>query len=82
MDTSRRASPSARRETAIAMLEQAVARGWPFGFSWESPFSGAPLAEDPAFRTLRGDPRFRRIDAMIRTNDDRERHEAAAGLRS
>lgn len=70
------------RETAIAMLEQAVARGWPFGFSWEDPFSAAPLAEDPAFRTVRADPRFRRIDAMIRSNDDRERRETAAGMRS
>jgi TolB-like protein/DNA-binding winged helix-turn-helix (wHTH) protein len=63
-----------RREEALGLLEQAVAMGW----QWNR-FGMVPrLAEELAYRSIRDDPRFRRIDDGIQAAVARERREAAA----
>ena len=47
-----------RREEALTALERAVGRGWLYGAERDS---FADIALEPAFATLRGDPRFQRI---------------------
>jgi TolB-like protein/DNA-binding winged helix-turn-helix (wHTH) protein/cytochrome c-type biogenesis protein CcmH/NrfG len=63
-----------KRERALAALEQAVARGWLFTGITDLP----DLAEEPAFASLRGDPRFERLRARIAAHMAKERRETAA----
>lgn len=67
-----------RHDEALAALERAVVLGWPLGSS-RSPWLPRPvLAEEPAFRSIRDDPRLKRIDAGIQTNIARERRKLEA----
>ena len=59
-----------KREAALVALERAVAMGW------QSYTSVAPrLAEEPAFRNIRDEPRLEQIDARIQGDLARERRE-------
>lgn len=68
-----------KKEAALSAIERAVALGWPNGERDFDILRPRPvLAEEPAFRELRGDARFRRIDAAIQANLARERRELLA----
>ena len=60
-----------KRDQALAMLDRAVKRGWTHG----GPTDLADLEAEPAFSTLRGDPRFERIRARLAAHLVRERIE-------
>jgi TolB-like protein len=69
------------REAALTALERAAAMRWPDGFEPFPEWMPRPVpAEDPAFRSLRDEPRFQRIDARIRVHLARERRELQAAL--
>lgn len=59
------------RDRALDALERAVAAGW-LNFN-ETALPD--LADEPAFRTLRGDPRFERARARIAAHREKERRE-------
>lgn len=63
-----------QKELALAALERAVADGWNYGDS----AAFTDLAQEPAFRSLRGDPRFERVRKRIRDHLARERREVEA----
>lgn len=62
-----------KREQALAMLERAQRRGWTHTDTTDLP----DIADEPAFRALRGDPRFERIRASLTAHLARERAETA-----
>jgi hypothetical protein len=64
-----------RTVEALAALQRAMASGWRH---WETAILPR-LADDPGFRNLRGDPRFRRLDAMLQAELARERRELRSG---
>jgi tetratricopeptide (TPR) repeat protein len=63
-----------RRDAALAALGEVISAGW----RWQSTSVFPPLAEQPAFRSLRDDPRFGRWDATMRAELARERREVLA----
>ena len=60
-----------RRGAAIDALERAIGAGWVNARLEVS----SDLGEEPAFRALRGDPRFERIRLRVREHIERERRE-------
>lgn len=68
-----------RREQAMSALERALANGWMDRVDLDDS-SLADFGDEPAFRSLRGDPRFERIRARINGNIERERRETLAIL--
>jgi hypothetical protein len=60
-----------RREQALSMLERAMRRGW----SNNGGTDLADIADEPALRSLRGDPRFERLRASLFAHLARERTE-------
>jgi hypothetical protein len=60
-----------RTDQALAMLERAMRRGWTHTGSTDL----RDLADEPAFRSLRGEPRFERIRADLAAQLARERVE-------
>jgi TolB-like protein/DNA-binding winged helix-turn-helix (wHTH) protein/tetratricopeptide (TPR) repeat protein len=60
-----------RRDQALSMLERAMRRGWTDTGSTEL----ADIADEPAFSSLRGQPRFERIRAGLAAHLARERTE-------
>jgi len=62
-------------DAALMHLEQAYSKGWRM-------FQGTgrymDLADDPTFATLRGNPRFERINRLIKAHKARERTEYLA----
>lgn len=72
-----------QRDQAINALERAFRAGWPAGVEPQMAWIGRPIISDePAFRTLRHDARFRRIDAAIRAHLERERRELQQALQN
>lgn len=65
-----------RNGEAIALLERAVARGW---LNSARPWL-ARIDDEPAFRGLRGDPRFERVSSRLNAEMERERRETVAIL--
>jgi hypothetical protein len=65
-----------KRAAAMAALEQAMANGWAYAIDFDDS-SMTDIGDEPAFRSLRGDPRFERIRARINNHLARERREAA-----
>ena len=60
-----------RRDQALSMLERALARGWTASGNTDLP----DIAEEPAFSSVRGSPRFDRIRASLAAHLARERAE-------
>ena len=60
-----------KTDEALAMLERAMSRGWTHSGSTDL----RDIAEEPAFRSLRGNPRFDRIRANLAAHVARERAE-------
>ena len=60
-----------RRDQALSMLERAMRRGWTDTGSTDL----ADIADEPAFSSLRGQPRFERIRASLAAHISRERAE-------
>jgi hypothetical protein len=60
-----------RRDPALSMLERAMQRGWTHADSTDL----ADIEGEPAFQSLRGDPRFERIRAGLAAHMIRERAE-------
>lgn len=65
-----------RSNEALTRLERAMSRGWRNAGSTEL----RDLAEEPAFRSLRGNPRFKRLRARLSNHFVREREETARVL--
>ncbi|MET0180782.1 MAG: hypothetical protein ABW194_09935, partial [Novosphingobium sp.] len=62
-----------RKDDALTMIEKAVGRGWlPSGGT-----SLRDIADEPAFRELRGLPRFEALRAKIAAHYEREKRETA-----
>lgn len=73
-DAARLWAVQGRSDQALTALEKASGRGW-----LNSGFTDLlDLADEPAFRSLRGHPRFERIRARIAAHMARERREAQA----
>lgn len=64
-------SAQGRRDEALAALQAAANGGWHF----VSMAPGPDIADIPAFRALRGDPRFERVRTRLRALIERERRE-------
>ena len=60
-----------RTEQALSALERAFARGWIHAEPTDLP----TLGDEPAFVSLRGDPRFERIKSNLAAHLARERAE-------
>jgi TolB-like protein/DNA-binding winged helix-turn-helix (wHTH) protein/tetratricopeptide (TPR) repeat protein len=60
-----------RREQALAMLERAMRRGWTDSGNTDLP----NIADEPAFGSVRGQPRFDRLRATLAAHLARERAE-------
>ena len=60
-----------RREQALSMLERAMRRGWTDSANTDLP----DIADEPAFASLRGQPRFERIRTKLAAHLSRERAE-------
>lgn len=65
-----------RRELALTALERAVDRGWIYAGEMALP----DISDEPAFRSLRGDPRFERVRQRIAAHLARERTEVGRAL--
>ena len=67
-----------RKDEALATLQRAFRRGWRQN-------GGADLrdiADEPAFRSMSGDPRFAQLRGLLAAHYARERQEVALLLRS
>ncbi|MFC7499812.1 winged helix-turn-helix domain-containing protein [Enterovirga sp. GCM10030262] len=64
-------------DAALSALEQARRRGWAYVEPDEGDTSLPDIGDEPAFRSLRGQPRFERLRAELRAHLDRERREVA-----
>ena len=62
---------------ALKALERAIARGWLYAGRLDLP----DLADEPAFRPLRNDPRFKAVLARYQAHFVRERQETPAALK-
>jgi hypothetical protein len=60
-----------RRDQALAMLQRAIRRGWTNSDNTDL----SDIANEPAFISLRGEPRFERIRAALAAHLARERAE-------
>ena len=60
-----------RREEALRLLERAVGMGW----QWHWVALAPRLADNPVYRTIRDEPRLRRLDDVIQRDIARERRE-------
>jgi hypothetical protein len=60
-----------RRDQALSALERAVGLGWYYA----GILSLGDIGDEPAFRSLRGEPRFERIRATFKAHIERERLE-------
>lgn len=60
-----------RRNQALSMLERAVRRGWTDNLNTDLP----DIADEPAFASLRGEPRFERVRTSLAAHLARERAE-------
>ena len=60
-----------KQDQALAALERAVDRGWTHSRNADL----HDIAHEPAFRALRGNPRFERLRARLAAHRDRERIE-------
>ena len=60
-----------RPEQALSMLERAMRRGWTHTGATDLP----DIADEPAFSSLRGQPRFERVRARLAAHLARERAE-------
>jgi hypothetical protein len=60
-----------RRDQALSMLERAMRRGWTHTDSTDL----ADIADEPAFSSLRGQPRFERLRVVLAAHLARERAE-------
>jgi hypothetical protein len=60
-----------RRDQALSMLERAMRRGWTDTGNTDL----ADIADEPAFQSLRGQPRFERLRAALAAHLARERAE-------
>lgn len=67
-----------RRDAALAALERAFQRGW----RQSSGTSLRNIADEPAFRSLHGEPRFKRLQARLAAHYARERDEVLGVLRN
>jgi TolB-like protein/DNA-binding winged helix-turn-helix (wHTH) protein/tetratricopeptide (TPR) repeat protein len=67
-----------RRDAALQALERAVQRGW----RQNSGTSLRDIAAEPAFRSLLGEPRFKRLQVRIADHYARERRELDIVLRN
>lgn len=63
-----------KREQALRAPERAVALGWQYDDHGTVP----RLADEPVYRSLRNEPRLRRLDAIIQGAVARERREVRA----
>jgi len=63
-------------EAALSALERAMANGWAYATAWDDA-SLRDIGDEPAFRSLRGHPRFERIRERLRRHLERERRELA-----
>jgi len=70
-DTAAILAVEGRKGEALAALERAARRGWTHAGSSDLP----DIAEEPAFRSLRGEPRFQQIRANLAAQHARERAE-------
>lgn len=68
------AATQGRADQALTMLERAVARGWTHR---SAPDDLPGLADEPAFASLRGLPRFKAIEARLAAWREREKRETA-----
>jgi len=66
-----------RSDQALQVLERALARGWTHSGSTDLP----GIADEPAFRLLRGHPRFERTRARLDAHYAREHRETALLLK-
>lgn len=63
-----------RKSEALSALERAVARGWTHSRVMDL----LDINDEPAFRAIRGDPRFQHVRARLKAHMDRERRETAS----
>lgn len=76
VDCSRSWAMLGRREDAIGTLERAMKAGWRPEGGW-----GYSFADEPVYRTIRDDPRLKRLGAAVLAENAREGRELlAAGL--
>jgi hypothetical protein len=61
----------------LQALDRAIARGWLYAGRLDLP----DFADEPAFRPLRNDPRFKAVLARYQAHFVRERKETAAALK-
>lgn len=67
-----------KTDAALSALERARQLGWVYVEPDEGDISLRDIGEEPAFRSLRGNPRFEAIRARINAHLARERRELAA----
>ena len=67
-----------RKEAALELLERSYRRGW----RQNSGTSLRDIADEPAFRSLHGEPRFARLQARLAAHYARERREVEQALRA
>ena len=71
-----------KADAAMDALDRAMANGWAYSTSELDDSSLADFGDEPAFRSLRGNPRFEGIRARINAHLMTERREAFAQLGS
>jgi TolB-like protein len=76
VDCSRSAAMLGRTDESIQMLERALRTGWRPEGGWSYRF-----VDEPVYRTMRDDPRLKRLGAFVLAENARERRELlAAGV--
>jgi len=69
-------SVQGRKDLAFAALDRAVRRGWVYGGRIDLP----SFSDEPAFRSLHSDPRFKTVQTKIAAHFSRERAETQRAL--